>query len=98
MKRQREFSNIEARILMELDQLEDREKLVRSKFDSSVKLSADINDSGSQVVENIQTKGKTIFHLFNKKNVYIEQVSSLEFNIPELKNCMNISVLIVLLV
>lgn len=52
---------------MELDQLEDREKLVRSKFDSSVKLSADINDNGSQVVENIQTKGKTLFHLFNKK-------------------------------
>jgi len=59
LKRQREFSNIEARILMELDQLEDREKFVRSKFDNSVKLSADINDSGSQVVENVQTKGRT---------------------------------------
>lgn len=43
---------------MELDQLEDQEKLVRSKFDSSVKLSGEINDNGSQVVENIQAKGK----------------------------------------
>lgn len=58
MKRQREFSNIEARILMELDQLEDREKLVRSKFDNSIKLGGDVNDNGSQVVENIKTKGK----------------------------------------
>lgn len=67
MNRQREFSNIEARILLELDQLEDREKLVRSKFDSSVKLSGDYNDNGSQVVENIQTKGKIIFHLYTLK-------------------------------
>lgn len=52
---------------MELDQLEDREKLVRSKFDNSIKLSGEINDNGSQVVENIQTKGKIMFHLFNKK-------------------------------
>ncbi|XP_027848977.2 arginine/serine-rich protein PNISR-like isoform X2 [Aphis gossypii] len=57
LKRQREFSNIEARILMELDQLEAKEKLVRSKFDNSIKLSGEINDNGSQVVENIQTKG-----------------------------------------
>lgn len=68
MKRQREFSNIEARILMELDQLEAKEKLVRSKFDNSIKLSGEINDNGSQVVENIQTKGKIIFHLFLIKN------------------------------
>lgn len=61
MKRQREFSNIEARILMELDQLEDKEKLVRSKFDNSVMLSGEMNDIGSQVVENIQTKGKIMF-------------------------------------
>ncbi|XP_022179004.1 arginine/serine-rich protein PNISR-like isoform X2 [Myzus persicae] len=59
LKRQREFSYIEARILIELDQLEDREKLVRSKFDNSIKLSGDTNDNGSQVVENIQTKGRT---------------------------------------
>jgi len=58
LKRQREFSYIEARILIELDQLEDREKLVRSKFDTSIKLSGEINDNVSQVVENIQTKGK----------------------------------------
>lgn len=71
---------------MELDQLEEREKLVRSKFDSSIKLGGDINDTGSQVVENIQTKGKIMFHLFNKKKiVYIEQVCSLDFNISELK-------------
>ncbi|CAI6367635.1 unnamed protein product [Macrosiphum euphorbiae] len=57
LKRQREFSNIEARILKELDQLEDKEKLVRSKFDNSVKMSEEINDIGSQVVENIRTKG-----------------------------------------
>ncbi|XP_022182294.1 arginine/serine-rich protein PNISR-like isoform X2 [Myzus persicae] len=57
LKRQLEFSNIEARILMELDQLEDKEKLVRSKFDNSIKLSGEMNDIGSQVVENIQTKG-----------------------------------------
>ena len=62
MKRQREFSYIEASILIELDQLEDREKLVRSKFDNSIKLSGDTNDNGSQVVENIQTKGKIIFY------------------------------------
>jgi len=68
LKRQREFSNIEARILMELDQLEAKEKLVRSKFDNSIKLSGEINDNGSQVVENIQTKGKIIFHLFLIKN------------------------------
>lgn len=52
---------------MELDELEDREKVVRSKFDNSIKLSGDNNDIGSQVVENIQTKGKIKFHLFNKK-------------------------------
>jgi len=75
LKRQREFSNIEARILMELDQLEDREKLVRSKFDDSVKLSGDINDNGSQVVENIQTKGKVMFHLPNFFNVYLYRSS-----------------------
>ncbi|KAL5238102.1 hypothetical protein ACI65C_005512 [Semiaphis heraclei] len=57
LKRQREFSYIEAKILIELDQLEDREKLVRSKFDNSIKLSEDANDNSSQVVENIQTKG-----------------------------------------
>ncbi|XP_060881461.1 arginine/serine-rich protein PNISR-like [Metopolophium dirhodum] len=57
LKRQREFSNIEARILKELDQLEDKEKLVRSKFDNSVKMSDEISDIGSQVVENIRTKG-----------------------------------------
>lgn len=85
MKRQLEFSNIEARILMELDQLEDKEKLVRSKFDNSIKLSGEMNDIGSQVVENIQTKGKIMFHSFNKKNLCIEQVCSLVFNIPELK-------------
>ncbi|XP_060837651.1 arginine/serine-rich protein PNISR-like isoform X2 [Rhopalosiphum padi] len=56
LKRQREFSNIEARILTELDQLEAKEKLVRSKFDNSIKLNEEINDNGSQVVENIQTK------------------------------------------
>jgi len=67
LKRHREFSNIEARILMELDQLEDREKLVRSKFDTSIKLSGDINDIGSQVVENIHTKGKIMFHLLKTK-------------------------------
>lgn len=67
MKRQREFSNIEARILIELDQLEDKEKHVRSKFDSSIKLGGEIIDNGSQVVENIQSKGKTMFHLINKK-------------------------------
>lgn len=65
MKRQREFSNIEARILIELDQLEDKEKLVRSKFDSNVKFSMNIIDNnGSQVVENIQIKGKIMFYLF----------------------------------
>jgi len=68
LKRQREFSNIEARILMELDQLETKEKLVRSKFDNSIKLSGEINDNGSQVLENIQTKGKIIFHFFLIKN------------------------------
>jgi len=62
LKRQREFSNIEARILKELDQLEEKEKLVRSKFDNSVKMSEEINDNGSQVVENIRTKGKIMFH------------------------------------
>jgi len=62
LKRQREFSNIEARILKELDQLEEKEKLVRSKFDNSVKMSEEINDIGSQVVENIRTKGKIMFH------------------------------------
>jgi len=46
---------------MELDQLEDKEKLVRSKFDNSVMLSGEMNDIGSQVVENIQTKGKIMF-------------------------------------
>uniref|UniRef100_A0A2H8TJN6 Arginine/serine-rich protein PNISR n=1 Tax=Melanaphis sacchari TaxID=742174 RepID=A0A2H8TJN6_9HEMI len=56
LKRQREFSNIEARILTELDELEAKEKLVRSKFDNSIELSEEINDNGSQVVENIQTK------------------------------------------
>lgn len=65
MKRQREFSNIEARILIELDQLEDKEKLVRSKFDSNVKFSMNIIDNNSsQVVENIQIKGKIMFYLF----------------------------------
>jgi len=62
LKRQHEFSYIEARILIELDQLEDREKLVRSKFDNSIKLSGETNDNGSQVVENIQTKGKIMFY------------------------------------
>lgn len=56
---------------MELDQLEEREKLVRSKFDSSIKLGGEINDTGSQVVENIQTKGKIMFHLFIKKKLCI---------------------------
>lgn len=65
MKRQREFSNIEAKILIELDQLEDKEKLVRSKFDSNVKFSMNIIDNNSsQVVENIQIKGKIMFYLF----------------------------------
>lgn len=68
MKRQREFSYIEAKILIELDQLEDREKLVRSKFDNNVILSGDANDNSSQVVENIQTKGKIMFYYFNKNN------------------------------
>lgn len=67
LKRQREFSNIEARILIELDQLEEREKLVRSKFDTSVKLSGDINDNGSQVVANVHTKGKIMFYSIIKK-------------------------------
>ncbi|XP_050436037.1 arginine/serine-rich protein PNISR-like isoform X2 [Adelges cooleyi] len=67
LKRQREFSNIEARILMELDKLEDREKLVRSKFDSSVKLSGEVNDTGSQVVENVQTKGRSDSEVLNPK-------------------------------
>lgn len=62
MKRKREFGNIEARILMELDHLEDKEKLVRSKFDNSITLSGEMDDIGSQVVENIQTKGKIMFH------------------------------------
>lgn len=53
---------------MELDQLEDREKRVRSKFDNSIKLSGDFNDNGSQVVENIQTKGKIMILLHTKKN------------------------------
>lgn len=91
MKRQREFVNIEAKILTELDQLEDREKIVRSKFDNNVKLSGDTNES-SQVVENIHTKGKIMFHLVNrkKKNIlYIEQVCSLEFNIPIINNNKN---------
>ncbi|CAH1732541.1 unnamed protein product [Aphis gossypii] len=57
LKRHREFSYIEARILIELDQLEDREKLVRSKFDNSIILSGETNDNSSQVVENIQKKG-----------------------------------------
>jgi len=70
---------------MELDQLENQEKLVRSKFDNSIKLSEEINDNSSQVVENIETKGKVMFHLFNKKIVYIKQVFSLVFNIPKLK-------------
>lgn len=65
MKRQREFSNIEAKILIELDQLEDKEKLVRSKFDSNVKFSMNIIDNNSsQVVENIQIKGKIMFYYF----------------------------------
>lgn len=88
MRRQREFSNIEARILIELDQLEDREKHVRSKFDNSIKLGGEFIDNGSQVVENIQTKGKTMFHLIIKNNLKsrkIKQVCSLKFNIPELK-------------
>jgi len=68
LKRQREFSYIEAKILIELDQLEDREKLVRSKFDNNVILSGDANDNSSQVVENIQTKGKIMFYYFNKNN------------------------------
>jgi len=62
LKRKREFGNIEARILMELDHLEDKEKLVRSKFDNSITLSGEMDDIGSQVVENIQTKGKIMFH------------------------------------
>jgi len=81
LKRQREFSNIEARILMELDQLEDKEKLVRSKFDNSIKLSGDTNDNSSQVVENIQAKGNII-----KTIVYIERVCSLIFNNPKVEN------------
>ncbi|XP_050532447.1 arginine/serine-rich protein PNISR isoform X2 [Daktulosphaira vitifoliae] len=59
LKRQREFSNIEARILMELDKLEDREKLVRSKFDNTVKFSGSVNDTVSKVVENIQSQGQS---------------------------------------
>lgn len=56
---------------------------MRSKFDNSVKLSGDAYDNGSQVVENIQSKGKIMFHVFykKKKNVYIEQVCSLDYNI-----------------
>ncbi|CAI6356006.1 unnamed protein product [Macrosiphum euphorbiae] len=69
LKRQREFSYIEARILIELDQLEDREKLVRSKFDNSVKLSGETNDNGSEIVENIQTKGRTEDELSSQKIV-----------------------------
>ncbi|VVC26022.1 Hypothetical protein CINCED_3A017699 [Cinara cedri] len=45
LKRQQEFINTEAKILMELDQLEDREKHVRSTFDNSVRFSGDTNDS-----------------------------------------------------
>jgi len=41
---------------------------VRSKFDNSIKLSGDFNDNGSQVVENVQLKGKIIFHLLNFLN------------------------------
>lgn len=83
MKRQHEFINIEAKILMELDQLEDREKHVRSTFDNSVRISGDTNDS-RQVVENMNSKGKITFHLVYKKKyiIYIEQVCSLEFFIP----------------
>ncbi|XP_025191187.1 arginine/serine-rich protein PNISR-like [Melanaphis sacchari] len=59
LKRQREFSYIEAKILIELDQLEDREKLVRSKFDNSIKFNGETNDNSSLTVENIQKKGRT---------------------------------------
>lgn len=70
-----------------MDQLEDKEKHVRSKFDSSIKLGGEIIDNGSQVVENIQSKGKTMFRLINKKKKieFIKQVCSLEFNILKLK-------------